>query len=91
MQTLREKAQAAAYRVAQEALHNALRHAGPGQVSLTLSRARGRVVLEVQNVDLTAGTKELLHGVDFPLERGEHVMSSGGRMACVRMRKALPS
>jgi putative acetyltransferase len=23
------------------------------------------------------------------LERGEHVMSSGGRMACVRMRKAL--
>ena len=25
------------------------------------------------------------------LERGEHVMSSGGRMACVRMRKALPS
>ena len=25
------------------------------------------------------------------LERGEHVMSSGGRMACVRMRKALRS
>jgi GNAT superfamily N-acetyltransferase len=24
------------------------------------------------------------------LERGDHVMSSGGRMACVRMRKALP-
>jgi GNAT superfamily N-acetyltransferase len=25
------------------------------------------------------------------LERGEHVMPSGGRMTCVRMRKALPS
>jgi len=39
--------QAAAFRVAQEALHNALRHAGAREVSLTLSRARGRVVLEV--------------------------------------------
>ncbi len=39
--------QAAVFRVAQEALHNALRHAGAGEVSLTLSRARGRVVLEV--------------------------------------------
>ncbi len=37
----------------------------------------GRVVLEVQNVDLTAGTKELLHGVDFALERGEHVALVG--------------
>jgi hypothetical protein len=28
---------------------------------------------------------------EISLERGEHVMSSGGRMACVRMRKALRS
>jgi signal transduction histidine kinase len=41
------RVQAAAFRVAQEALHNALRHSGAGEVSLTLSRARGRVVLEV--------------------------------------------
>jgi signal transduction histidine kinase len=41
------KVQAAAFRVAQEALHNALRHSGATDVSLTLSRARGRVVLEV--------------------------------------------
>jgi signal transduction histidine kinase len=41
------RVQAAAFRVAQEALHNALRHAGANKVSLTLSRTRGRVVLEV--------------------------------------------
>jgi signal transduction histidine kinase len=41
------RVQAAAFRVAQEALHNALRHSAAGEVSLTLSRARGRVVLEV--------------------------------------------
>src|SRR5580658_1089793 len=41
------RVQAAAFRVAQEALHNALRHSGASEVSLTLSRARGRVVLEV--------------------------------------------
>ena len=39
--------QAAAFRVAQEALHNALRHSGAGEVSVALSRSRGRVVLEV--------------------------------------------
>jgi signal transduction histidine kinase len=41
------RVQAAAFRVAQEALHNALRHSGATEISLTLSRARGRVVLEV--------------------------------------------
>jgi signal transduction histidine kinase len=41
------KVQAAAFRVAQEALHNALRHSGADEVSVTLSRARGRVALEV--------------------------------------------
>ncbi len=41
------RVQAAAFRVVQEALHNALRHSGASEVSVTLSRARGRVVLEV--------------------------------------------
>ena len=39
--------QAAAFRVAQEALHNALRHSGASEVSVTLSRTRSRVILEV--------------------------------------------
>jgi signal transduction histidine kinase len=39
----------AVYRVAQEALTNALRHSGAGEVRLCLSRARRRVVLEVSD------------------------------------------
>jgi signal transduction histidine kinase len=37
----------AVYRVAQEALHNALRHSGAATVGVSLSARRGRVVLEV--------------------------------------------
>jgi signal transduction histidine kinase len=44
---LDRRAQAAAFRVAQEALHNALRHSSANEVVLTLSRRRSRVVLEV--------------------------------------------
>jgi signal transduction histidine kinase len=40
---------AAAFRVAQEALHNALRHSGATEVSVTLSRSRRRVVLEISD------------------------------------------
>jgi len=39
--------EAALYRVGQEALHNALRHAGAGSVRVALSRAGRRAVLEV--------------------------------------------
>jgi signal transduction histidine kinase len=39
--------EAALYRVGQEALHNALRHAGAGGIRVTLSRTARRVVLEV--------------------------------------------
>src|SRR5437763_614401 len=37
----------------------------------------GRIVAEVTGVELRAGTKELLHDVDFALERGEHVALVG--------------
>jgi signal transduction histidine kinase len=40
-------AEAALYRVAQEALHNALRHAAAAGVRLTLSKTARQVVLEV--------------------------------------------
>ena len=38
---------AAAYRIAQEALHNALRHSGARQIEISLHRTAQRVVLEV--------------------------------------------
>jgi signal transduction histidine kinase len=41
------EADAAIYRVAQEALHNALRHSGAKEVSVSLSRTPRRVILEV--------------------------------------------
>jgi signal transduction histidine kinase len=37
----------AAYRIAQEALHNALRHGAPGVVEVAVSTAPGRVTIEV--------------------------------------------
>jgi ATP-binding cassette subfamily F protein 3 len=37
----------------------------------------GRTVVEASSLGVKAGTKELLHGVDFALERGEHVALVG--------------
>src|SRR5580704_1420513 len=45
--SLPPQTEAALYRVAQEALHNALRHAGAGAVCLRLARTPRRVTLEV--------------------------------------------
>ncbi len=47
--TLGPQVETALYRVAQEALTNALRHSGAGQVRVCLSRAGRRVVLEVSD------------------------------------------
>jgi signal transduction histidine kinase len=44
---LEEQQEAALYRVAQEALHNALRHSGAHEVTMTLTRSPRRVILEV--------------------------------------------
>src|SRR6201999_3598402 len=44
---LEEQQEAALYRVAQEALHNALRHSGGGRITVALSRSPRRVLLEV--------------------------------------------
>jgi signal transduction histidine kinase len=46
---LSRDAEAALYRVAQEALHNALRHAGASGVRIALAKAGRRVVLEVSD------------------------------------------
>jgi signal transduction histidine kinase len=44
---LSEDQDAALYRVAQEALHNALRHAGAARIGVALSRTPRRVIMEV--------------------------------------------
>jgi len=43
------RVQAAAYRVAQEALHNALRHSGASEISVVLARTPRRLTLEVRD------------------------------------------
>ena len=43
------RTETALYRVAQEALHNALRHSGAGRVSVRLSRTPRRVAVEVRD------------------------------------------
>jgi len=43
------RVEAALYRVAQEALHNALRHSGAARVGLSLSRTGRQVILEVSD------------------------------------------
>jgi ATP-binding cassette subfamily F protein 3 len=37
----------------------------------------GRTVLEAEGLDISIGTRELLHGASFALERGEHVALVG--------------
>jgi signal transduction histidine kinase len=86
------RAQAALYRVAQEALHNALRHSGAGQVSVRLSRTPRRVAVEVRDdghgfvVDAPSGGV----GLASMRERasaagGALVIRSGARGTLVRM------
>ena len=65
--------EAAVYRVAQEALHNALRHSGAAMVCVTLSVRRRRVILEVSD-----------HGRGFAAE----APSSGLGLASMRERAA---
>jgi signal transduction histidine kinase len=79
---LNEKAEAALYRVAQEALHNALRHAGASGVRVALSKTPRQVVLEVSDdghgfaPDATSGGPGL--GLDSMRERAA---AAGGRLA----------
>ena len=77
---LSEQAEAALYRVAQEALHNALRHAGASSVKVSLAKTPRQVVLEVSDDG---------HGFDPDAPSGglgvasmrERAASAGGRLA----------
>jgi signal transduction histidine kinase len=79
---LRQNAEAALYRVAQEALHNALRHAGASRVTVALSTTPRLVVLEVSDdghgfaPDAPSGGPGL--GLDSMRERAA---AAGGRLS----------
>ena len=73
---LDERQEAALYRVAQEALHNALRHAGAGRIAIELSRSPRRVILEVTDdgAGFAAGAPE---GLGFASMRGRAAAVGG--------------
>ena len=78
---LNSKAEAALYRVAQEALHNALRHAAASSITVTLSKTPRQVVLEVSDdghgfaVDAPSGL-----GLGLRSMR-ERAAAAGGKLA----------
>src|SRR4249919_3729487 len=79
---LRQNAEAALYRVAQEALHNALRHAGASCVTVTLSRTPRLVVLEVADDGhgFAPGAPSGGPGLGLDSMR-ERAAAAGGRLA----------
>jgi signal transduction histidine kinase len=76
---LDEQQEAALYRVAQEALHNALRHAGAGRITVALTRSPRRVILEVADdgAGFAPGAPE---GLGFASMRGR-AEAVGGTLA----------
>jgi len=89
--------QAAAYRVGQEALHNALRHSGAKEISVTLSRTARRVILEISD-DGTGFDPELASGGLGLASMRERAAAVGGTLritsapgAGTRVRLAVPA
>ena len=77
---LRQNAEAALYRVAQEALHNALRHAGASCVTVALSTTPRLVVLEVSDDGLGFAPDAPSGGLGLDSMR-ERAAAAGGRLA----------
>jgi signal transduction histidine kinase len=90
------RAEAAMYRVAQEALHNALRHAGAGQVGVRLARTPRRVSLEVSDDGHGFMPEAPSGGVGLASMR-ERASAAGGRLtirsgpAGTRVRMTVPA
>ena len=79
---LRQNAEAALYRVAQEALHNALRHAGASRVTVALSATPRLVVLEVSDDGHGFAPGAPSGGPGLGLESmRERAAAAGGRLA----------
>jgi len=75
---LSEDQEAALYRVAQEALHNALRHSGAARIGVRLSRTPRRVILEVTD-DGSGFAPGAPDGLGFASMRGR-AASAGGTL-----------
>jgi signal transduction histidine kinase len=73
------RCQAALYRVAQEALQNALRHSGASQVRVSLAARRTRVVLEVSDDGTGLPAQPPPGGLGLPSMR-ERAASVGGTL-----------
>jgi len=71
--------EAALYRVAQEALHNALRHAAASGVRVSLSRAARQVVLEVRDDGLGFAPETVPIGLGLASMR-ERAAAAGGTL-----------
>jgi len=89
--------QAALYRVAQEALQNALRHSGASQVHLSLATRRSRVVLEISDDGTGLPAQPPPGGLGLPSMR-ERAASVGGTLtiksapgAGTRVRLSIPA
>jgi signal transduction histidine kinase len=74
------KVEAALYRVAQEALHNALRHSGAATIGLCLSRAGRRVILEVSDDGRGFVPEAPSSGVGLA-SMAERAATAGGKLA----------
>jgi len=85
------------YRVAQEALHNALRHSGASDIAVTLAMRRRRVVLEVTDDGAGFATRPPPGGLGL-LSMRERANSVGGALtirtapgAGTRVRLSIPA
>ena len=77
---LNDSAEAALYRVAQEALHNALRHAGASGVRVSLAKTPRQVVLEVSDDGHGFRPEAPSGGLGLASMR-ERAAAAGGRLA----------
>jgi signal transduction histidine kinase len=83
---LSEQVEAALYRVAQEALHNALRHAGASGVKVSLAKTPRQVVLEVSDDGHGFAADAPSGGLGLASMR-ERAASAGGKLTIRSTRK----
>lgn len=96
LKPLGEQAEAALYRVAQEALHNALRHSGAKQIDIALTATPRRVILQVDDDGIGFDSSKPSAGLGLASMR-DRARSAGGiltirslKCSGTRVRLAVP-